>query len=212
MSDADRNTKKRPSGRFSRGKNVTGSRAQGRNGQVRDAMPPVRESAERLSEGQSFSRGVKVPRAPKVDKPKTRAGGARPQQRRMPSLKRVELSAPPEDAKFTDRDGKVWQFADSKLRRVAADILSKAGRRWRFRPFAFPIYTDRGNEQNFHFDFYIYDHEETVLRLILVLPQESREVWDKLGRFKRQYGMYSYEIWTPEKLHALQNKKTPLGF
>ena len=69
-----------------------------------------------------------------------------------------------------------------RLKRVAADILQTRRKAWRYRPFSFPLFTDRGNEQSFHFDFYIYDAEDSVIRLILVVPHESREVWDRVGR------------------------------
>ena len=53
---------------------------------------------------------------------------------------------------------------------------------------------------------------DMVLKLILVAPRESAEVWDKVGRFKRQYPMYSYKLWTPDKLAKLQHPRTQLGF
>ncbi|MFD1730970.1 hypothetical protein ACFSC4_07600 [Deinococcus malanensis] len=41
-----------------------------------------------------------------------------------------------------------------------------------------------------------------MIRLLLVVPFESREVWDRVGRFKRQYPMYTYELWTPKGLRS----------
>ncbi|MFC5847505.1 hypothetical protein ACFPQ6_04215 [Deinococcus petrolearius] len=130
----------------------------------------------------------------------------------LPELKRVQLDAPAPDTVFVDRDGERVTFGDSNLKRVAADILQTRRKAWRYRPFSFPLFTDKGNEQSFHFDFYIYDAEDSVIRLILVVPHESREVWDRVGRFKRQYPMYTYELWTPERLAQLQRPRTQLGF
>ena len=130
----------------------------------------------------------------------------------MPELKRVMLDAPAPDTVFRDRDGQPQSFQDSNLKRVAARILSEKNKAWRYRPFAFPLFTDKGNEQSFHFDFYIYDYEDSVIRLILVIPFESREVWDRVGRFKRQYPMYAYELWTPEKLAHLDGPRGRLEF
>lgn len=193
---------KKQGGRYSRGKGATGSRAQGRGGVTRDALPPARMesrgSTERLKEGETFQRGTGRKAAPRVSK-------SEGPQKRLPQLRQVQLEAPPETAVFRDRDGEKHTFSDSKLRRIAAQILSEKGKHWRYRAFPFPIFTDRGHEQTLHFDFYIYDAEDTVIRLILVVPRESREVWDKVGRFKRQYPMYEYELWTPERLAALQS-------
>ncbi|AWN22579.1 hypothetical protein DKM44_04490 [Deinococcus irradiatisoli] len=124
----------------------------------------------------------------------------------------VDLDAPSPSTVFRDRDGQEQVFAESNLKRVAARILSERRKPWRYRPFPFPLFTDKGNEQAFFFDFYIYDNMDMVLKLILVAPRESAEVWDKIGRFKRQYPMYSYELWTPDKLSRLQNPRTQLGF
>ena len=74
------------------------------------------------------------------------------------------------------------------------------------------LFTERGSEQTFYFDFYIYDAEDSVIRLLLVVPFESREVWDRVGRFKRQYPMYTYELWTPERLAQLGRPRAQLGF
>ncbi|GGK23418.1 hypothetical protein GCM10008955_16280 [Deinococcus malanensis] len=111
-----------------------------------------------------------------------------------------------------DRDGERISFPDSNLKRVAARILTDKNKAWRYRPFSFPLFTDRGGEQTFHFDFYIYDAEDSVIRLLLVVPFESREVWDRVGRFKRQYPMYTYELWTPERLAKLSGPHGSLGF
>lgn len=140
-------------------------------------------------------------RPPRTDKKKA-----------LPELKRVQLQAPPPDTEFRDRDGQKLTFPDSNLRRVAAQILTEKRKAWRYRPFNFPLFTDKGHEQAFHFDFYIYDAEDSVIRLILVVASESREVWDKIGRFKRQYPMYTYELWTPEKLHQLSGPRGKLGW
>ena len=130
----------------------------------------------------------------------------------LPDLKRVQLDAPGPDTVFVDRDGQRLTFPDSNLKRVAARILTEKNKAWRYRAFPFPLFTDRGSEQSFHFDFYIYDAEDSVIRLILVVPFEFREVWDRVGRFKRQYPMYTYELWTPEKLAQLQRPRGNLGF
>ncbi|ADV67455.1 hypothetical protein [Deinococcus maricopensis] len=124
----------------------------------------------------------------------------------------VKLDAPPVGAVFRDRDREKLTFPDSALKRVAAKILTEHNKAWRYRPFTFPLFTPGGSEQAFHFDFYIYDNMDTVVRLILVVPRESREVWDRVGRFKRQYPMYTYELWTTEKLAQLQKPRARLGF
>lgn len=130
----------------------------------------------------------------------------------LPELKRVQLDAPDPGKVFRDRDGEGLTFPDSNLKRVAAQILTERNKAWRYRAFPFPLFTERGTEQSFYFDFYIYDAEDSVIRLILVVPFESREVWDRVGRFKRQYPMYTYELWTPERLGQLQKPRTQLGF
>ncbi|ANE44933.1 hypothetical protein SU48_10450 [Deinococcus puniceus] len=147
----------------------------------------------------------------------TKTQGRRPAPRingkkALPELKRVQLDAPDPSKTFKDRDGELLTFADSNLKRVAAQILTDKNKAWRYRPFAFPLFTERGGEQSFYFDFYIYDAEDSVIRLLLVVPFESREVWDKVGRFKRQYPMYTYELWTPEKLARLMGPRGNLGF
>lgn len=145
-------------------------------------------------EGFRFGSGSQRGAPPKV------AGNKKP----LPELRRVQLDAPAPDTAFRDLDGERLTFPDSNLKRVAARILTEKNKPWRYRPFPFPLFTDRGHEQSFHFDFYVYDPEGSVIRLILVVPHESREVWDRVGRFKRQYPMYTYELWTPEKLAQFQ--------
>ncbi|UBV42970.1 hypothetical protein LAJ19_01730 [Deinococcus taeanensis] len=130
----------------------------------------------------------------------------------LPELKRVQLPPLAPDMVFVDRDGEKLTFPESNLKRVAAQVLTDKRKAWRYRPFPFPLFTDRGGEQSFHFDFYIYDAEDSVIRLILVVPFESREVWDRVGRFKRQYPMYTYELWTPEKLYRLSGPRGRLEF
>ncbi|BDP41159.1 hypothetical protein DAETH_11280 [Deinococcus aetherius] len=130
----------------------------------------------------------------------------------LPERGRVQLDAPPPETVFRDRDGQELTFPDSSLKRVAARILGTRNKAWRYRPFSFPLFTESGREQAFHFDFYIYDAEDSVIRLILVVPFETREVWDRIGRFKRQYPMYTYELWTPERLAQLDRPRAQLGF
>lgn len=179
----------------------------GRGGAARgtgDTNPARRKPGER--EGgevgeRPFKPGPARQAPPKVAKKKP-----------LPELKRVQLDAPPADAVFRDRDGERLTFPDSSLKRVAARILTEKNKAWRYRAFSFPLFTEKGNEQAFSFDFYIYDAEDSVIRLILVVPSESREVWDRVGRFKRQYPMYTYELWTPEKLAQLGGPRGRLGF
>jgi hypothetical protein len=124
----------------------------------------------------------------------------------------VDLGAPDPETAYRDRDGETHRFAESPLKRVAAQILRERSKPWRYRPFPFPLFTDKGAEQTFYFDFYVYDNMDMILKLVLVVPRESAEVWDKIGRFKKQFPMYSYELWTPEKLSKLKNPRTELGF
>jgi hypothetical protein len=119
--------------------------------------------------------------------------------------------APPASKGFRDMDGMVHTFPDSGLKRLAAQLLSNNNKRWRYRPFTFPLFTPSGNEQECHFDFHVYDNMNTIVRLIVVVPAESRELWDRLGRFKRQYSMYTHEVWTPEQLSARYGRRK-LGF
>ncbi len=147
-------------------------------------------------------------RSKPADKPRT-SGPARRSARPRSAPK---LNVPTPDKVFRDRDGQPVSFPDSELRRVAAGILEGKRKLWRYRPFTFPLFTDKGSEQSFAFDFYIYDNQEAVIRLILVVARESREAWDKLGRFKKQYPMYHHEVWTPEKLADLQEGRAQLGF
>lgn len=123
-------------------------------------------------------------------------GTAKQQQLNVPR-KRIELpEAPDADQPFYDLDNTPHYFEDSGMKRISAAFLTHKNRRWRYRPFSFPIATTQGREQEFFFDFYVYD-ANTIIRLIIVVPSESRELWDKLGRFKRQFPMYNYEVWTP---------------
>lgn len=221
----------------SRGRAPRRNTAQGRGGITRDSTRPVRERTSGGQEGRAAEprpkreEGRRGARAgvtnPARRKPGERESSAeRPfkpgparqappkvaKKKPLPELKRVQLDAPPPDTAFRDRDGETIIFPDSALKRVAARILTEKNKAWRYRPFSFPLFTDRGNEQAFHFDFYIYDAEDSVIRLILVVPFESREVWDRVGRFKRQYPMYPYELWTPERLHQLSGPRGRLGF
>ncbi len=177
--------------------------------------PAERSTAERSTAGGSTAGGrpsrqgeTRSFGSSTARKPTPRFGNKKP----LPELKRIPLDAPAPDTIFVDRDQQQVSFPDSNLKRVAAKILSEKRKAWRYRPFAFPIFTDKGHEQGFNFDFYIYDAEDSVIRLILVVPFESREVWDKVGRFKRQYPMYEYELWTPEKLGRLLGPRGNLGF
>lgn len=204
---------KSPPPKGSRGRPPQRMTAQGRGGETRDAVKPVAErstprSAPEKSTTRSSSRryGTVNPAAP------SRRPSRPPVIKAQPMLKRVQLDAPPPQTMFTDMDGEKISFPESNLRRVAAKILSDKRKAWRYRAFSFPLFTDKGNEQSFQFDFYVYDYEETMIRLILVVPHESREVWDRVGRFKRQYPMYTYELWTPEKLAALSSPRGKLGF
>jgi hypothetical protein len=167
-----------------------------------ETNPARRKSGESSERGErAFKPGPARQAPPKVARKKP-----------MPELKRVQLDAPDPATIFRDRDGEKLSFPDSNLKRVAARILSDKNKAWRYRAFPFPLFTDRGSEQSFYFDFYVYDAEDSVIRLILVIPFESREVWDRVGRFKRQYPMYSYELWTPERLGRLSGPRGRLEF
>ncbi|EYB68805.1 hypothetical protein DEIPH_ctg017orf0173 [Deinococcus phoenicis] len=173
-----------------------------RRGSINPARRKPGEGEERGGPGErTFKPGPARQLPPKLAKKKP-----------LPELKRVQLDAPAAETVFRDRDGERLTFPDSNLKRVAARILTEKNKAWRYRAFPFPLFTDRGNEQSFYFDFYIYDAEDSVIRLLLVVPFESREVWDRVGRFKRQYPMYTYELWTPEKLAQLQGPRGRLGF
>lgn len=125
-------------------------------------------------------------------------------------LSKMLPEAPPPGTAFLDMDGVPHAF-DSGLKRLAASYLSRRKVFWRYRPFPFPLFTSSGREQELHFDFYIYDNMGTILALIVVVPSESRELWDRLGRFKRQYSMYTYHVWTPQKMAELfQGKRVKL--
>lgn len=150
--------------------------------------------------------------AKRIPAKRTEPGGGGQRRGQAPRAAPPQLDAPPPQAAFKDRDGELHRFPDSALKRVAARLLDERHKAWRYRPFPFPIFTEKGNEQTFYFDFYVYDNQEAVIRLILVAARDSRELWDRLGRFKRQYPMYHYELWTPEKLAALQAPRAQLGF
>lgn len=210
--------------------------AQGRGGITRDTTRPVREPGEgtkpakterrddypKKTPGETAGSSARRYGSASSTGEKRSAGSEGGTTRRappkivkkksLPELKRVQLNAPPASMVFVDRDGEKITFPDSNLKRMAAQILTDKRKAWRYRPFSFPLFTDKGNEQTFNFDFYIYDAEDSVIRLILVIPHESREVWDKVGRFKRQYPMYHYELWTPEKLAQLSGPRGRLGF
>ncbi|MFC4453153.1 hypothetical protein [Deinococcus sonorensis] len=158
-----------------------------------------------------------TPRAGATDTKSASSGSrpARPGGPRRPNPPRKDapqLDAPPASAKFRDRDGEVHTFPESALKRLAAQILQERRKVWRYRPFSFPLFTPSGTEQAMYFDFYVYDNMDSVVRLILVTPRESRDVWDRIGRFKQQYPTYSYELWTPDALARLSNPRARLGF
>lgn len=188
------------SGSGARSGAATGRSGEGNPVRRRSGEGPERAGARRGGE-RPFGPGAARPAAPRGAKKKP-----------LPELKRVQLDTPPPDTVFLDRDGERLTFPDSGLKRVAAQLLSQRNKAWRYRPFAFPLFTDSGTEQSFSFDFYIYDAEDSVIRLLLVVPFESREVWDRVGRFKRQYPMYTYELWTPERLAQLGKPRAQLGF
>ena len=129
-----------------------------------------------------------------------------------PRQRGPQLDAPPSGATYRDRDGKTHSFPDSALKRIAAQILVARNKKWRYRPFGFPIFSASGSEQEMHFDFYVYDNMDSIFKLILLVPRESREVWDRVGRFKQQYPMYSYELWTPEHLAKIMGPNGKLGW
>ncbi len=129
-----------------------------------------------------------------------------------PRQRGPQLDAPPAGATYRDRDGKTLSFPDSTLKRIAARILVARNKKWRYRPFGFPIFSASGSEQEMHFDFYVYDNMDSIFKLILLVPRESREVWDRVGRFKQQYPMYSYELWTPEHLAKIMGPNGKLGW
>lgn len=174
---------------------------------------PARRKPGERGEGRGESeRGPQPGPGRKASPRVTRGDGAGGGKKPLSDRGRVQLDAPAADTVFRDRDGERLTFPDSALKRVAARLLTEKNKAWRYRAFPFPLFTDRGSEQSFSFDFYIYDAEDSVIRLILVIPFESREVWDRVGRFKRQYPMYRYELWTPEKLERLGRPRAQLGF
>ncbi|WP_309570106.1 hypothetical protein, partial [Deinococcus sp.] len=189
---------KSSAGKSSTGKSTVSRAGTGSAGRTSSGTATAGRSGD--TKAGSAGGGISARRAP----PKVRKA--------LPELKRVQLDAPTPDTVFVDRDGERVTFTDSNLKRVAARILSERNKAWRYRPFGFPLFTDKGHEQTFHFDFYVYDYEDSVIRLILVIPFESREVWDRVGRFKRQYPMYTYELWTPEKLAFLDGPRGRLEF
>ncbi len=177
--------------------------AEGRGGsKASDARQTARPTASGLGGAGA------LPEQKRSGKPATPRGKGAPKSSARP----VNLKAPAPDTTFRDRDGELHTFAESNLKRVAARILSERRKPWRYRPFPFPLFTDKGQEQTFYFDFYVYDNMEMILKLILVSARESAELWDKIGRFKRQYPMYSYELWTPDKLAQLQQPHSRLSF
>ncbi|WP_216318686.1 hypothetical protein [Deinococcus aestuarii] len=185
------------------GKTAGGGRTGGGNAASRGGTNPARRNP-----GERGAGGGEA----KFDPATGRKAPPRVAKKPLPERGRVQLDAPPPETVFRDRDGQDATFPDSSLKRVAARLLSTRNKAWRYRPFSFPLFTDSGNEQAFHFDFYVYDAEDSVIRLILVVPFESREVWDRIGRFKRQYPMYTYELWTPERLAQLERPRARLGF
>ncbi|ULH15823.1 hypothetical protein MF271_04080 [Deinococcus sp. KNUC1210] len=168
---------------------------------------PTPSSGRRPSEGRSDARKQDGPRADTGSRPASRLRNPNPPRKNVP-----QLDAPPPESTFRDRDGKPHHFPDSSLKRVSAQILHTKNKKWRYRPFGFPLFLPNGNEQEMFFDFYIYDNMDSLVRVILVMSRESREVWDKIGRFKQQYPMYAYELWTPETLARLQAPRGQLGF
>ncbi len=142
-----------------------------------------------------------------------RSGGATTGRRPNPPKQRgPQLDAPPSGTQFRDRDGKLHTFPESNLKRIAARILTERSKKWRYRPFGFPIFSASGSEQEMHFDFYVYDNMDSIFKLILLMPRESRDVWDRVGRFKQQYPMYSYELWTPDHLAKVMGPRGSLGW
>ncbi len=137
------------------------------------------------------------------------ANGKRPNP---PRQRGPQLDSPPSGATFRDRDGKTHSFPDSALKRIAAQVLTERSKRWRYRPFGFPIFSASGSEQELHFDFYVYDNMDSIFKLIMLVPRESRELWDRVGRFKQQYPMYHYELWTPEHLAKIMGPNGKLGW
>lgn len=152
------------------------------------------------------------PRSEGGGRPASRPYAARPKSPNPPRKNAPELDAPPPESTFRDRDGNAHHFPESSLKRVSAQILHQKNKKWRYRPFGFPLFLPNGNEQEMFFDFYIYDNMDSLVRVILVMSRESREVWDKIGRFKQQYPMYEYELWTPESLAKLQAPRGQMGF
>lgn len=136
--------------------------------------------------------------APKGSKPAFRAGS-----------KRLDLpEAPPPNTLFYDLEGQGHTFPDSPFKRLAAELLSRHKKRWKYRPFGFPLMMPSNREHDLYFDFYVFDNMNTLVKLITLSPRDSREIWDRVGRFKQQYSMYSQEVWTPQILAELLKKRT----
>lgn len=157
-----------------------------------------------------------APAAARPSSSRSPASGSRPGangKRPNPARQRgPQLDSPPSGATFRDRDGKTHSFPDSALKRIAAQVLTERSKRWRYRPFGFPIFSASGSEQELHFDFYVYDNMDSIFKLIMLVPRESRELWDRVGRFKQQYPMYHYELWTPEHLAKVMGPNGKLGW
>ncbi len=124
------------------------------------------------------------------------------------SSRRLELpEAPPPNTVFYDLEGQSHTFPDSPFKRIAADLLSRHKKRWKYRPFGFPLIMPSNREHDLYFDFYVYDNMNTLVKLITLSPRDSKEVWDRIGRFKKQYTMYNQEVWTPQILAELTKKR-----
>lgn len=163
---------------------------------VQGSTPTGSGSSARSSTGRTFSgTGRTYARTPKA-----------------PKQRGPQLDTPPSTATFRDRDGKTHSFPDSALKRIAAQILTERKKKWRYKPFGFPIFSASGSEQEMNFDFYVYDNMDSIFKLILLMPRESREVWDRVGRFKQQYPMYHYELWTPDHLTKIMGPHGTLGW
>lgn len=160
---------------------------------------------KRKSPGQKRGAGGDFPRAPRLQ------GGAAQGRSRSAAGAAPNLQVPAPETVFRDMDGAAHTFPESSLKRVAAALLTEKKKRWRYRPFAFPLQTQR-SEQSLTFDFYIYDNMSQVSRVILLQARDSREVWDKVGRFKSQFPQYRHELWTPQHLADLQSGRARMEF
>lgn len=188
----------------------------GRDGVGRDAIGFGRAGPKPAGRASGAGQAGPVAKPPAPTKTKQSAGQAGAGQAapkgRRPTREAPQLDAPAPEMVFKDRDGEAHRFPDSSLKRVAARLLTSHRKRWRYRPFGFPIFMPSGQEQTLNFDFVVYDNQEAVIRVILVAARDSAEVWDKIGRFKQQYPMYTHEIWTPERLADLSKPRARLGF